>query len=101
MLGQTLIELVYDKNSIPSDIYEISEEGKTDPYDIYKTSYTIKVSNDSEWYKEIDPFRLYMVSDNKTVNILLEYKEIADGNEEIYVGEWVSNPTFIFDGGVV
>ena len=71
-----------------------SQEGTI--FSVYNGEYAINF--DSKWYK-IQNFNKNIISAT-TVNVVANYKEIAEGVETAdYQGEWSETPNFILDGG--
>ena len=63
---------------------------------VYNGAYNLTFSGD--WYQNSEQS---IMVDNRTTRFEFEpvYKNIADGQNSIYDGNWNERPTFIFDGG--
>ena len=54
---------------------------------------------DGSWFKG-PTIQQVTVDEDKTIDVDVELKDIADGNlEHLMVGEWHTEPELIFDGG--
>lgn len=85
-------------NKFYPDIVEAASGQETTVYSVYNDEYTLTV--DGSWFKG-PTIQQITVDADKTIDVDVELKDIADGNlEHLMVGEWNENPEFIFDGGV-
>ncbi|MFK8242808.1 MULTISPECIES: phage tail spike protein [unclassified Facklamia] len=65
--------------------------------DVLPGDYTVLMT--SGWYKRYS--QEVRIEKDTTIDILTEYREIAEGNRTMaYQGEWSENPELILDGGV-
>lgn len=85
-------------NKFYPDIVEAASGQETTLYSVYNDEYTLTV--DGSWFKG-PTIQQVTVDADKTIDVDVELKDIADGNlEHLMVGEWNDNPELIFDGGV-
>lgn len=85
-------------NKFYPDIVEGASGQETTVYSVYNDEYTLTV--DGSWFKG-PTIQQITVDADKTIDVDVELKDIADGNlEHLMVGEWSADPEFIFDGGV-
>lgn len=85
-------------NEFYPDIVEAASGQETTVYSVYNDEYTLTV--DGSWFKG-PTIQQVTVDADKTIDVDVELKDIADGNlEHLMVGEWNDNPELIFDGGV-
>ena len=85
-------------NEFYPDIVEAASGQETTLYSVYNDEYTLTV--DGSWFKG-PTIQQVTVDADKTIDVDVELKDIADGNlEHLMVGEWHTEPELIFDGGV-
>lgn len=85
-------------NEFYPDIVEAASGQETTVYSVYNDEYTLTV--DGSWFTG-PTIQQVTVDADKTIDVDVELKDIADGNlEHLMVGEWSADPEFIFDGGV-
>lgn len=85
-------------NKFYPDIVEAASGQETTLYSVYNDEYTLTV--DGSWFKG-PTIQQVTVDEDKTIDVDVELKDIADGNlEHLMVGEWHTEPELIFDGGV-
>lgn len=85
-------------NEFYPDIVEAASGQETTLYSVYNDEYTLTV--DGSWFKG-PTIQQVTVDEDKTIDVDVELKDIADGNlEHLMIGEWHTEPELIFDGGV-
>lgn len=84
-------------NKFYPDIVEAASGQETTLYSVYNDEYTLTV--DGSWFKG-PTIQQVTVDADKTIDVDVELKDIADGNlEHLMIGEWHTEPELIFDGG--